>query len=209
MSTKRKFWASLALAALTFESAAAQAQEINPVEVRRWLAEESVEVRNPGVPRELAEFTVPFCTTWTKEPGEHSTPGFQEVIYKALLELRYSQAVYWRGHVRGYLFLRNDVETYVSMRSEVEVATGCTTTSPGAPVPLVGDIIRTPGTNQLGISRGLGGSACRFNDEYPIDVVLSVHVSEGTTPGSDTVELGADGDGRVCLETESLTPTED
>ncbi len=210
MSNTGKLWAALALAALAVQGAAAQAQEIeNPVEVRRWLAEESVDVRNPGVPRELAEFTVPFCTTWTKEPGEVTHPGYRDVNYKALLELRYTEAVWWRGHLRGYLYLRNDVRTQYSVGSSVEVATGCTTTIPSPRVPLAGAIARTPGTNELGISRGLSATACRFNGEYPIDIVLNVRVSEATSPGSDTVELGPDGEGRVCLETEMLVPIDD
>lgn len=205
-----KLWAALALAALAVQGAAAQAQEIeNPVEVRRWLAEESVDVRNPGVPRELAEFTVPFCTTWTKEIGDITRPGQRDINYKALLELRYSRAVWWRGHARGYLYLRNDVRTRFSVASTVEYVTGCTTTTPSPRVPLAGAITRTPGTNELGISRGLSTSACRFNEEYPIDIVLNVRVSEATSPGSDTVELGPDGEGRVCLETEMLVPIDD
>ena len=210
MSNTGKLWAAFALAALAVQGAAAQAQEIgNPVEVRRWLAEESVDVRNPGVPRELAEFTVPFCTTWTKEPGEVTGSGEQQVTYKALLELRYSQAVHWRGHLRGYLYLRNDVRTRYSLSTTVEFATGCTAMTPSPPVPLAGGIVRTPGTNELGISRALSASACRFNEEYPIDVILNLRIFEATTPGSDTVELGPDGEGRVCLETELLVPIDD
>ncbi|MDJ0947149.1 MAG: hypothetical protein QNJ30_27160 [Kiloniellales bacterium] len=95
------------------------------------------------------------------------------------------------------------------MASSLEIVTGCTTTIPSPRVPLAGAIARTPGTNELGISRSLSASACRFNGAYAIDIVLNVRVSEATSPGSDTVELGPDGEGRVCLETKSLTPTGD